>query len=275
MTCATSTASQLTKFNFRCVAFDLDDTLWSMVETIHAAHNAMADRMVVICPSMATKYGSTAAFRELSDLVKQEHPSKASDFTFVRKEALRIACDEFKVDNCNSAVDACFDAFFIQRNKPSFFHGAVDTLKELRQRGFRLGAVTDGNADVFSIPELDGMFEFAVTAGQVGVAKPDPRIFERALELASVHPSEMLYVGDNFGKDVQGPAALGIQSVWVHNPNLLLNPLFKEYHWGAHPVIPENPHDVAVAVIQAVPELLEMLHAPNVTSSSSVPKDGM
>lgn len=264
MASATLTGSQLPKLHVRWVAFDLDDTLWSMVETIHAAHNAMVDQMVAVCPSMAKKYGSVAAFRELSDLVKQEHPSKAADFTFLRKAALTIACAEFKVDNCDAAVSACFDAFFIQRNKPSFFDGAVDTLKELRQRGFRLGAVTDGNADVFAIPELDGVFEFAVTAGQVGAAKPDPRIFQRALELAGVQPSEMLYVGDNFGKDVQGPAPLGIRSVWVHDPNLILNPLFKEHNWGAQPVIPESPHDVAVAVIQAVPELLKMLHAPNV-----------
>lgn len=245
-----------------CITFDLDDTIWSMVDTIATAHLAMADHMGTICPAMGAKYQSAAAFRDLSEEVKAANPEHAADYTFVRKEALKLALAEFSQEVSDANVDACFAAFFVQRNRPCFFPGALETLSELHGRGFRLGAITDGNADVFTIPELNGLFDFAVTAAQVGCAKPAPRIFERAIELAGRPAADMLYVGDNFKKDVLGPSAVGMQAVWVNNPAILANPRFKEFHWGAMPEVPAEPLAVAKAVVQTLPELLGMLIKP-------------
>jgi len=245
-----------------CIAFDLDDTIWSMVDTIAAAHVAMAEQMGTICPAMGNKYQSPAAFRDLSEKVKAAHPEHAADYTFVRKGAIKLALEEFNLEVSDSDTDACFTAFFVQRNKPSFLPGALETLTELHARGFRLGAVTDGNADVFKIPELEGLFDFAVTAGQVGCAKPDPRIFEKAIELAGCPAADMLYIGDNFKKDVLGPVAVGMQAIWVNNPDIVANPRFTEFNWGAMPEVPAEPLAVAKAVVQSLPELLGLLANP-------------
>lgn len=250
-----------------CLAFDLDDTIWSMVDTIAAAHLAMAEQMVTICPAMGQKYRSPAAFRDLSEKVKAAHPEHAADFTFVRKEAIKLAMEEFNLEVSDSDVDACFTAFFVQRNKPCFFPGALETLTELYGRGFRLGAVTDGNADVFKIPELKGLFDWAVTAGQVGCAKPDPRIFEKAIELAGCPAADMLYIGDNFKKDVLGPVAVGMPAIWVNNPDIVANPRFADFHWGAMPEVPVEPLAAAKAVVRSLPELLGLLAKPKSLSA--------
>jgi len=254
-------------FEARCVAFDLDDTLWSMLDTISAAHDTMIDHMATISPEMSERYRDILAFSDLSDKVKADYPDRASDWTFVRKAAIRRAFDEFQVLATDAEVDACFAAFFVQRNRPFFLPGALETLHELHSRGFQLGAVTDGNADVFRIPELRGLFDFAVTAGQVGCAKPDPRIFQKAIDLAGCPASQMLYIGDNFEKDVVGSSAVGMRAVWVNSPSTLLNPLCKIIGQGSLPDVPANPLKVAKAVVQSLPELLPMLLAPADTVS--------
>eukprot|EP00928_Gymnodinium_smaydae_P022613 TRINITY_DN18936_c0_g2_i1.p1 TRINITY_DN18936_c0_g2~~TRINITY_DN18936_c0_g2_i1.p1 ORF type:complete len:290 (-),score=52.69 TRINITY_DN18936_c0_g2_i1:129-896(-) len=237
----------------RVICFDLDDTLWSMSDTIRAAHNAMVDHMRGLSAALGDKYSSPLEFKRLADRVHEAHPSRASDFTFTRKEAIRMAFQEFGVEE--GSVDACFDAFWVQRNRPHFFPGAVDTLHELRRRGFRLGAITDGNANVMTMPCLEGLFEFAVRAEEVGAGKPDPRIFRRALELAGCEASDMLYVGDNFAKDVRGPAALSIDSIWVYEPSRQPDP---DFHWGSPVEVPEDV-SLARAVVADVRGLLELI----------------
>ena len=92
--------------------------------------------------------------------------------------------------------------------------------------------------------------------------KPDPRIFERAIELAACPAADMLYIGDNYKKDVLGPDAVGMQAIWVNNPDIMTNPRFHEFHWGAMPEVPKEPLAVAKAVVHSLPELLGMLVKP-------------
>jgi putative hydrolase of the HAD superfamily len=58
-------------------------------------------------------------------------------------------------------------------------------------------------------PLLDGI----VISAEVGVAKPDPAIFERALAVAGARPGEALHVGDTPEADVAGALAAGLRAV--------------------------------------------------------------
>jgi putative hydrolase of the HAD superfamily len=54
-----------------------------------------------------------------------------------------------------------------------------------------------------------------VTSAEVGAAKPDPRVFERALAVAGVEPAAALHVGDKVDNDLEGAAAAGVRGVLV------------------------------------------------------------
>uniref|UniRef100_A0A7S2C0V8 Uncharacterized protein n=1 Tax=Alexandrium andersonii TaxID=327968 RepID=A0A7S2C0V8_9DINO len=62
------------------------------------------------------------------------------------------------------------------------------------------------------------MFEFSVNSVEAGAAKPDPRPFLLAAKKADVDCSGMVYVGDNYEKDVTGAQAVGMRAVWVRVP---------------------------------------------------------
>jgi putative hydrolase of the HAD superfamily len=56
-----------------------------------------------------------------------------------------------------------------------------------------------------------------VLSGEVGIRKPDPAIFERALAALGIDPLEALFVGDRLRDDVAGAAAVGMttaQALW-------------------------------------------------------------
>jgi len=89
---------------------------------------------------------------------------------------------------------------------------------------FRLGLVSDSQ-EVYIIPELglvnlDNFFETVVISSQYGCRKPDPRLFQQALkEMELTSTDDVLYVGDNWERDIVGATNAGIQSVWIQRRN--------------------------------------------------------
>lgn len=95
---------------------------------------------------------------------------------------------------------------------------ALPALGALRERG--VTAVIASNWDC-SLPDwlaATGIIELVdgvVTSAEVGAAKPEPRVFERALALVGASPAEALHAGDKVDNDVEGAAALGMRAVLV------------------------------------------------------------
>lgn len=95
---------------------------------------------------------------------------------------------------------------------------AAPALAELRVLGVRLVCVSNWD---YSLPdvlarvgladELDGV----VTSAAVGARKPDPRLFEAALEVAGCAADEALHVGDTPTEDVEGAKAAGIRALLI------------------------------------------------------------
>jgi HAD superfamily hydrolase (TIGR01509 family) len=96
-------------------------------------------------------------------------------------------------------------------------------LESLRERGIKLGLVSNA----FDPPDLlhrdleqlgvAQRLDVAVFSSEVGRRKPDPLIFEQALERLGVSPDRALFVGDTVATDIAGAAALGMRTclaVW-------------------------------------------------------------
>jgi HAD superfamily hydrolase (TIGR01549 family) len=101
------------------------------------------------------------------------------------------------------------------------YEDAVHTLEALRPR-FKLGLITNGpvwtqrpKIERFRLVEY---LDLLIVSEEVGVAKPDPAIFQIALERLGVQPSEALFVGDSPEHDLRGAAAAGMPCVWM-NPH--------------------------------------------------------
>ena len=89
-------------------------------------------------------------------------------------------------------------------------------LGALRERGYRV--LIAGNQPVESEAALHRLAvpaDFIASSGGWGVAKPDPRFFDKVIEAAGVAPSEIAYVGDRLDNDVQPALAAGLRAVFL------------------------------------------------------------
>ena len=96
---------------------------------------------------------------------------------------------------------------------------AAPTIARLAARGFRIGIVTARPLPAALVLRdlrnqgLPEVVEVVVTSGEVGLAKPHPRVFEVALEELGMDASEVLMVGDSYEEDIVPAAGLGMNSV--------------------------------------------------------------
>ncbi len=87
-------------------------------------------------------------------------------------------------------------------------------------RSYRLALLTNGASDLqrekIAGAGIGAYFEEILVAGDVGFAKPHPRIFEALLGRLRIEPAEAVMLGDSQSKDVQGAQAVGMKAVWVN-----------------------------------------------------------
>ena len=100
--------------------------------------------------------------------------------------------------------------------------GADRLLKALANRGYRLGLVADGRPgtyrNVLSHYGLYDLFDIRAISEELGMLKPDPRMFEwtlQQLEISQENYSRTVMVGNRLDRDVRGANIVGMISVWV------------------------------------------------------------
>ena len=195
--------------HIRAITLDLDDTLWPIAPVIARAEAGLQAWLTQHAPATAAlPLNDKQALRRA---VNAQHPDKQHDLSFLRREAIRACLRQAGDDP--SLAEPAFDVFYALRLQVEFFPGKLDALSRLSQR-YRLVALSNGNADVFQTAAAP-FFHAAVSAREVGVAKPDARIFQVAAQAAGVDASQILHVGDDAHHDVLGARAAWMQVAWI------------------------------------------------------------
>ncbi len=108
------------------------------------------------------------------------------------------------------------------------FDFAIPTLNALRQKGYTLGLITNGDHLVqkrkLELLGLDNIFDEVIISRDYDTDKPDRLLFDKMAELLGYKSSEMLYVGDHPLNDVEGSRKAGYTPVWVRTSGVWSHP---------------------------------------------------
>ncbi len=89
-------------------------------------------------------------------------------------------------------------------------------------RAIRWPSITNGIASVqrrrFAASPITRFFKSVVISEEIGIAKPDPRIFEPALREVGVAATDVLFVGDSVTSDMAAARNAGMDFIWL-NPS--------------------------------------------------------
>ncbi|MDG4554254.1 MAG: HAD family hydrolase [Candidatus Competibacter sp.] len=195
----------------KAITFDLDDTLWDIWPVVERAEQLLHDWLAVRYPRMTEQF-TPLELRDLSVEVVATRPNMAHDRTWLRKAALNLAARRAGYRQFD--VEGAFEVFFIARNAVEPFADVRPTLERLARR-YTLASLSNGNADLRLIG-LHDVFAFSLNAIDVGAAKPERLMFERARQRLAAQPEQIVHVGDDPEHDVFGAAQAGFRTVWIN-----------------------------------------------------------
>lgn len=205
---------------FKAVFFDLDGTLWDKIAcSDYVMETVLQPKLSSYLPD-TTQADITLRFNAaLIDvvttrgLIGERIPSLAARFEqLLRGYGVERDGLARELSTAYRAARRLAMGSFL---RPS----ATGVLRRLREMGLKLGLITNGTPavqrHVIERLGLERYLEYFVIGELEGYCKPDPRLFQCALELAAVKRTQMLYVGDSLITDVIGASRAGIRMAWL------------------------------------------------------------
>lgn len=125
----------------------------------------------------------------------------------------RLGIDEDAEELARQVYDAFGEA---SRWRP--YDDVLPALRRLKGRGIALGIISNWDRRLVSLLDDLGIGELVdtvVSSADVGLRKPDPRIFELACGRVGVSPARAAHVGDHHYADIVGARAVGMSAVLI------------------------------------------------------------
>ena len=181
-----------------------------------------------------TLLDNDATFARAFQVMKMLYPE-----TFSQKSALDLDgmvdlrrnhdtdAEAYLTDYCNQSgwtlerSPAAFYSFWcsIYLDYPVLYPESMPLLRYLKEKGYKLGIVTNGNSVSQSRKlrscGVDALIEVSIISESVGVAKPDPAIYRIALDRLQAKAENALFVGNNPSTDILGAIRAGMDSFFI------------------------------------------------------------
>ncbi|MEE3947257.1 HAD family hydrolase [Bacillus wiedmannii] len=200
---------------YKAMLFDLDDTLLDRDKAVDKLFLFVLEK----------------CYEDVSDTVKNNMLQKFKEYDK----------REYGISDKAIVLESLFNEFapkyrlphnyiqdFWNENFPKCFSIDQSTIHFLNhiKRHFKIGIITNGSthrqkAKIINT-NLNNYFDTIIISEEVGLSKPDKRIFELALNKLNVQPENTLFVGDDLEKDIAGCQNANIKGIWF-NPHRITN----------------------------------------------------
>lgn len=204
------------------VFFDVDDTLYDQLAPFAAACRAFP----VLRDLDAAALYNARLRRGMESLIRMNAGEISLRENYIYR--MQMGCRDLGVALSEEEALSFQAVYADQQSRLTLTPGMTRVLDLCRDRGWRLGIITNGPADhqrqKCRVLGLDRWIpaDHIIVSGDCGILKPDPAIFRLAQAQAGLDPAASLYVGDSYENDVKGALGAGWQSFWLNRRNVPL-----------------------------------------------------
>ena len=185
----------------KAIIFDMDDTLYGEKEYVRSGYRAIAKTMPEI-ENMEEKLWK--AFEEKKSAIDE----------VLMQEG--VYSEEVK--------QKCLTTYRFQEPEITLYEGVEELLVWLKEKGYKLGIITDGRPEgqraKIKALGLEAMVDYIIVTDELGgieYRKPNKAAFVKMQEVLGVAFEEMCYIGDNKKKDFIAPEMLQMKAFWFRN----------------------------------------------------------
>ena len=122
----------------------------------------------------------------------------------------------------------------LDREASRLFHDVRAVVADLKRDGIPLALITNGASDTqrgkLEVLGIESWFDTIVISGELGITKPDPRVFQLAAKGLRTAAANICHVGDELPADIAGARAAGWTAVWLNRSGHVRNQHEPEPH---------------------------------------------
>lgn len=203
---------------YKHLFFDLDRTLWDFernsaeaIEDLYKKHK-MEEKLKVSFPEFFKVYSLVndelwAQYRK-GDVVKDE----------LRQQRYLLSFQHFGYDDAPLALQFNDEYVATSSSKTHLLPHALEVLAYLNEN-YDLHVITNGFVEAQNVKldncDIRKYFKAIIISDGMGFRKPDKRIFHHAMKEAGAKSANSLMIGDDYGPDVLGAKAVGMDQVYL------------------------------------------------------------
>lgn len=203
----------------RGLVFDLDDTLCDDTSSYHAAALDAARELArehAIDPAVLKE----AYIREADGFWQRLTPEElGKSIGGLRERMWAAALADVGIADRAVARRAA-ELYNAARKGNLALFPRVDEQLERWRASYRLALLTNGFSEThrekIALLEIEPYFDAILIADEVGMVKPDPRVFLHACERIGTVPRQTVMVGDRYERDIAGAIEAGLHTIWVN-----------------------------------------------------------
>ncbi len=200
----------------KAVIFDLDDTLYDYETINQQAMEVVYQKFAQILEI------SLDEFKEAFQWGKQETKRTMHDCASRHNRIIYFqkASEYLQINPIKYSLDMYETYWGYMLEHMTLFPGVLEMFEHLKRDNIKIAVCTDLTAHIQhrKLKKL-GIWKYIdvlVTSEEADAEKPDKRMFELVIKKLHMHPQELVYVGDNFKKDIIGSKDAGILPIWFN-----------------------------------------------------------
>ncbi|MDH3321731.1 MAG: YjjG family noncanonical pyrimidine nucleotidase [Flavobacteriaceae bacterium] len=200
--------------NIKHIFFDLDHTLWDFETNSNKTFELIFDRHKINVEFNDFKEIYKPINEKYWKLFREDKVTKAD----LRYSRLKEAFDLLNYEINDDIIDVLSEDYITYLSTHNtLFEGAIDILSYLQNK-YQMHIITNGFEEVqfkkLKNAKLLPFFDQIITSEKVGVKKPNPKIFNYALNAANAKADESIMIGDNFQADILGAKSAGMHTIF-------------------------------------------------------------
>nr|WP_314115381.1 YjjG family noncanonical pyrimidine nucleotidase [uncultured Leptotrichia sp.] len=214
--------------NYKLVLIDLDDTLFDYPKTEKEAFRNTFKELGFFMESELSNEKKEEIYEKIKDRYKDVNLQLWKDLEkgAVNKDRLKVVRFEKIIEEFDLKYDLyeMSELYLKKLGEGIFPFEATEKLCEYLHSKYKVGIVTNGIKEVqhsrIENSKIAKYIDKIIISDEVGVNKPDKRIFEYAMNYFEImDKSEVIMIGDSLGADIKGGQNAGIDTCWVNLRN--------------------------------------------------------
>ncbi|GAB2564581.1 YjjG family noncanonical pyrimidine nucleotidase [Spirosoma areae] len=221
---------------YRHLFFDLDHTLWDFDRNSAECIAELFDTFRLADVGIASAAEFSDHFIAINRKLWSDYDKNLIEHSYIRQHRFPMVFRALGVDESVVQADLNVEYLNLLPRKAHLLESAREILDYLQGR-YTMHIITNGFADIQGLKmESAGIghyFTNIITSENANAKKPDPRVFQYALEISGAALAESLMIGDNYEADILGAKGAGLTAVFYNPQGLVVDdkPAYDIRHW--------------------------------------------